>query len=191
MNFYQEEREKTAVSGGGTGNIKQKRDSFSNTLAGYVNRQYAFNPRFVFAWRVLWSVAVTSSKDGEIRTTLPVGTATNNKIVTETLNLSALVAPRVAVSYQVVPAVLTLNGSIAVSYPGYVFNQIKVTNSNGPSAVTTTTQTNTFNSMYAAFGAGLAWNLTPNFILDAGVAATAAGNGVNLGNVTIAAVYKK
>jgi hypothetical protein len=190
MRFYQEENQKTETSLG-TATREQKREYFSNTLTGYVNRQYVLNPRFVFAWRVIGQIAVTAGKDGEEKTKPPVGSTTSNETVTETFGLTALVMPRVAVSYQLVPQVLTLNGSIAVTGPMYLFNQTKVTDSSGASTVVTTTETNTFSGMNAAFGAGFAWNLTPNFILDAGVAATAAGNGMNLSSITIAAVYKK
>ena len=191
MRFYQEENSTTEVSGGGTGNVKQKRDYFANTLTGYVNRQYVLNPRLVFAWRVIGQIGITTVKNGETKTKNAVTSiTTDDKKVTETFGVSVLLMPRVAVSYQLVPQALTLNGSIMVNGPYYIFNQSKATDSSGSSTVTTTAQTNTFSPMTTTFGAGLAWNLTPNFILDAGVS-VAAGSQVNLNGFTIAAVYKK
>ena len=149
------------------------------------------NPRLVFAWRVIGQIAITAGKDGETKTKNAVTSiTTDDKKVTETFGVSVLLMPRVAVSYQLVPQALTLNGSIMVNGPYYIFNQSKATDSSGSSTVTTTAQTNTFSPMTTTFGAGLAWNLTPNFILDAGVS-VAAGSQVNLNGFTIAAVYKK
>jgi len=192
--FPEETREITGLSNGYT---RQNRSFIGNTFFGYFNRLYVITPRFSVAWRVNFTFGFFRNFEGPTYTKVPGSdAAVSDRINREALYLAAVVSPRLAFSYQIIPATLTLTG-------GLIFNQLGVTNSLGwqqyritttneeTGAVTTEIQ-NIFNPLRPFINMGAAWYINPHIVLESGITInTMGGPGRHLDNISLAIVYRR
>lgn len=195
MMFYPEETETVQTTGLSDGYTRRKHDYVGNTLFGYYNRQYVINSRLSLAWRVNFSVGFYLDKNGHTFKKAPGETEAEIKVTNEELFLTATVAPRLAFSYQAIPATLALNGAVVfnqlgpLNAIGWQFYQNKATDADSDT-VTTNTR-NIFNPIKPIFTAGAAWNLNPYLILEAGISVNTSSEDNFLDNISIGIVYKR
>ncbi|GHV95367.1 hypothetical protein AGMMS50293_16870 [Spirochaetia bacterium] len=179
---------------------KFDRTYIANTLFGYVNSQYYLTSRFSLAWRLNYSIGFYSNKYETVVTSTTAGTPTTvTELSADAFYLVLAVAPRLAFSYQAVPATLTLTGAVVLNSLGNA-NMIgwqymrtktdtKIYNL-APIDTVTTDERNTFTGINATFSMGAAWNLSPRLALESGFSLNTAGLASLLSSVNIAAVYK-
>jgi hypothetical protein len=123
-------------------------------------------------------------------------TETETKVSEEVLYLTAVVAPRLAFGYQVIPATLTLNGALVmnmlgpINSTGWQYYNTKTTNKTNDT-VTTSVQ-NIFNPIKPFITLGAAWSISPYMTLESGFTINASdGAGKLLNEVSVGVVYKK
>ena len=197
MMFYPEETQRTGTTQAGIADsyISRKHDYWGNTLFGYYNRQYAVAPNFSLAWRLIFTVGVYNSVKNHTFTKVGNGDEVETKVTDEQLFLTAVIAPRFAFGYNIMPARLAINGAV-------VLNQIGPTNAIGwqfyrdrkiddDGDTITTGVRNLFNGINPIFTLGTAFNISPFMIVEAGFSFNASRESRFLDEISIGVVYKK
>ena len=198
MQFWPDEIHTTQRAGvPNDGFVRQERAYIGNTLFGYYNRLYVITPRFSLAWRINFTFGFFRNFEGRTYTR-ELGNEQGlygNVTSREVLYFAAVVSPRLAFSYQIIPAMLTLNG-------GLIFNPLGVTQSLGwqQYRITTTYENgdvttaieNHFNPLRPFINMGAAWYINPHIVLESGITInTMGGPGRHLDNISLAIVYRR
>ena len=194
--FYPEETSTIERAGLSNGYARREHSYVGNTLFGYYNRLYVITSRFSLAWRVNASVGFYLDDKGYTYEKPLGGSAeTVTRVNDQELYLTATVAPRLAFSYQLIPATLSLNGAVVLNQlgplnaTGWQFYRNKRTDDG--SGLVTTQNRHIFNGINAVFNLGAAWNLNPYLVLEGGIEINTAGPSGPLDNVSLGVVYKR
>jgi len=200
LQFFPEEIRTVKTPGLPDDFTRQERSYIGNTLFGYYNRLYVINSRLSLAWRVNFSAGFFLNKEGSVRT-MTGGTETVTDIEKEVLYLMASVAPRLAFSWQAVPATLAVNGSLMLNQLGPAnsisWQQYRIKTTDKDEDTVTTRIENSFNPIKPYFGLGAAWNLSPHLVLESGITVLltpfdlTGGPGKHLENISLGVVYKR
>ena len=204
LQFFPEETERVQQTGSMDAWTRQDRRYIGNTLFGYFNRLYVITPRFSVAWRVNFTLGFFHNYEGSIRTRDHDGTETVSRVGGEALFLAAVIAPRLAFSYQIIPATLTFNGALVLNQLGPMnaigWQHYRITRNYDNGDVRTRTE-NLFNPIQPFITIGAAWYLSPHLVLESGInvrltettppAVIPGGPGRHLDEITLAIVYRR
>ena len=204
LQFFPEETSRTREAGLSDGWTRQERTYIGNTLFGYYNRLYVITPRFSLAWRVNFTFGFFRNFEGHTRTREAGSDQTTvSRVSGEALYFAAVVAPRLAFSYQVIPATLTLTGALVLNQLGVVnaigWQQYRITITDDDNNTVETRVENIFNPIRPYISMGAAWYLSPHMVLESGItvdtlgAPNSQGRGLgrHLDNISLAIVYRR
>jgi hypothetical protein len=187
---------KTEEKGSVKGYTNRERSYLANNLFGYYNRQYVISSRLSLYWRVNMQFAFYLDKKGNTFTKDTGGVESEDKISEDALWLTANIAPRLAFSYQAIPATLTINGAVIINplggttAIGWQLNRNRIVDNNGNEEITLKNK-NTFTGINPVLNIGAAWTIHPHIILESGISINARDTAQPLDNVSIAVVYKR
>ena len=204
LQFFPEETSRTQVTDLSTGWTRQDRRYIGNTLFGYFNRLYVITPRFSLAWRLNFTLGFFYNYEGHIRTRAPGSEdITTRRVTNEAWYFAAVVVPRVAFSYQIIPATLTLTGGLILNQLGPVnaigWQHYRVITTDDDYNTVTTRVENIFNPIRPYITMGAAWYLNPHMVLESGITIDTLGStnnpvrgpGRHLNEITVAVVYRR
>jgi len=195
MMFYPEQTATIQTPGLSDGYTKRVHNYVGDTFFGYLNKQYVLTSRFSVYWRINFSMGFYYDQKGHTFTKAPGGTETESRVSDDELYLTATVAPRLAFSYQLIPATLKLNWAVLfnqlgpLNAIGWQYYSTKTTDED--QGITTTKVQNIFNPIKPYIGLGATWSLSPYLSVESGISINTVAAGNFLDQVSVGVVYKK